>query len=86
MPAFSVPKLGYVSDYIQNPPGMYITIGVGILLILLVFLPDMIGHKKGEDSRIAAAQAEIQATNGENQRLKAEVERLKAQMEEKKSE
>lgn len=86
VPAFSVPKLGYVSDYIQNPPGMYITIGVGILLILLVFLPDMIGHKKGEDSRIAAAQAEIQATNGENQRLKAEVERLKAQMEEKKSE
>ena len=32
VPKFSIPKLGYVSDFIQNPPGMYITIGVGIVL------------------------------------------------------
>ncbi len=83
VPAFSVPKLGYVSDFIQNPPGMYITIGVGLVLILLVFLPDMIGMKKEE---AAAMHAEIDATNGENQRLKAEVERLKAQITENKSE
>lgn len=49
VPQFSIPKLGYVSDFIQNPPGMYITIGAGVVLILLVFLPDMIGGKKRED-------------------------------------
>lgn len=80
VPQFSIPKLGYVSDFVQNPPGMYITIGVGIVLILLVFVPDMIGKKKeDEDTEVAAAQTEIIAANEENERLKAEIERLKAE-------
>ncbi len=40
-PVFSIPYLGYVSKYIQNPPGMYIAIAAGAILILLVFLPDL---------------------------------------------
>ena len=48
VPRFAIPKLGYVSDFVQNPPGMYITIGVGIVLILLVFAPDIISKKKKE--------------------------------------
>lgn len=81
VPKFSIPKLGYVSDFVQNPPGMYITIGVGIILILAVFLPDMIGKKKNEDEdkEVAAVQTEIDATAEENERLKAEIERLKAE-------
>lgn len=50
VPQFSIPKLGYVSDFVQNPPGMYITIGVGAVLIVLVFLPDMF-KKKSEDDK-----------------------------------
>ena len=42
VPKFSIPLLGYVSDYIQHPPGIYVAIGVGAGLILLVFLPDII--------------------------------------------
>lgn len=80
VPKFAIPKLGYVSDFVQNPPGMYITIGVGIILILLVFVPDMIGKKKEEeDTEVAATQTEINAANEENERLKAEIERLKAE-------
>ena len=80
MPQFSIPKLGYVSDFIQNPPGMYITIGIGVILILAVFLPDMIGKKKKEyDPETAAVQTEIDATAEENERLKTEIERLKAE-------
>ena len=81
VPQFSIPKLGYVSNFVQNPPGMYITIGVGIILILAVFLPDMIGKKKNEDEdkEVAAVQTEIYATAEENERLKAEIERLKAE-------
>lgn len=54
VPQFAIPKLGYVSDFVQNPPGMYITIAVGVVLILLVFLPDMIRGSKKDD----AAEAE----------------------------
>ncbi len=42
VPQFSIPLLGYLSDFIQNPPGMYITVAVGLVLIIMVFLPDMI--------------------------------------------
>lgn len=40
-PVFSIPLLGYVSNYVQNPPGMYVAISAGAILILLVFLPDV---------------------------------------------
>lgn len=40
-PVFSIPYLGYVSSYIQHPPGTYVAIAAGALLILLVFLPDV---------------------------------------------
>lgn len=46
VPQFSIPLLGYVSDFVQNPPGMYITVAAGVVLIALVFLPDLITGKK----------------------------------------
>ncbi len=46
VPHFAIPYLGYVSDFIQNPPGTYITIGAAAVLVLLVFLPDLKRRKK----------------------------------------
>ncbi|MBE6680419.1 MAG: signal peptidase I [Ruminococcaceae bacterium] len=88
VPKFSISKLGYVSDFVQNPPGMYITIGVGIILILAVFLPDMIGKKKKEeeDEEVAAVQTEIDAASEENEKLKAELAQLRAEINDKKTE
>ena len=40
-PLFSVPYLGYVSNYIQNTPGRYVAISGGAVLLLLVFIPDL---------------------------------------------
>ena len=82
VPKFSVPKLGYVANFIQHPPGIYITIGVGIALILVVFLPDMIVKKKKQDEENEASdiQTEIDKTTQENERLREEVEKLRAQM------
>lgn len=40
-PVFSIPYLGYVSNYIQNPPGMYVAMSAGAILIMLVFIPDL---------------------------------------------
>lgn len=74
---FAIPKLGYVSDFIQNPPGMYITIAAGAVLIILVFLPDFLPKKKEEE----VASEEVSAAQDENARLKEELEALKAQLE-----
>ena len=88
VPQFSIPKLGYVSDFVQNPPGMYITIGVGVILILLVFLPDMFGKKKENEEILetVSVQTEIDTAAEENEKLKAELAQLRAEMESKKSE
>lgn len=41
-PVFTIPYLGYLASYIQNPPGTYIAISVGAILLLIVFLPDLL--------------------------------------------
>lgn len=45
-PVFTVPYLGYVADYIQHPPGMYTAIAAGVILLLLVFIPDLFDDDK----------------------------------------
>ena len=45
-PIFSIPYLGYVAEYIQHPPGMYIAISAGAILLLLVFIPDIFADDK----------------------------------------
>lgn len=40
-PVFSIPKLGYLANYIQKSPGRYIAISAGAIILLLVFLPDL---------------------------------------------
>ena len=51
VPKFSIPKLGYVSDFIQNPPGMYIAVIIAVALIILVFLPDFVKKKKKDEDK-----------------------------------
>lgn len=47
-PVFTVPKLGYLANYIQHPPGMYVAISLGALVLLLMFLPELIGAMAGD--------------------------------------
>ncbi len=42
---FHIPGLGYVSGFIQDPPGLYITIVLGLGLLAAVFVPDMVKKK-----------------------------------------
>ena len=84
VPQFSIPKLGYVSNFVQNPPGTYITIGAGVVLIFLVFAPDLLGKKKKAETIVdAAIQAERDTVAEENEKLKAELERLRAEADSK---
>lgn len=44
---FSIPYFGYVSSYIQNPPGLYIALGCGAVLLIIAFWPT--GKKKEQE-------------------------------------
>ena len=60
-PVFSIPQLGYVANYIQNPPGTYIAISGAAVLLLLVFLPDLLfddDSKKKKDGEESSGQAD----------------------------
>lgn len=50
-PVFSLPKMGYVANYIQKPPGLYIAISGAAVLLLLVFLPDLFGEDEDDKRR-----------------------------------
>ena len=41
VPRFKIPYLGYVSDFVQHPPGTYITIGIAVVVLIGLFLPDI---------------------------------------------
>lgn len=45
-PIFSIPYLGYFANAVQNPPGLYIAIGIAVMLLILVFVPDLFREGK----------------------------------------
>lgn len=47
---FTVPYLGFLIAYIQQPPGTYITVSVVAVLLLLTILPDVI-FPEGKDNK-----------------------------------
>lgn len=55
-PIFTIPYLGYVASFIQNPPGMYYAIAFGAVLLAMVFLPGLLDDdkKKKKDDDAAA--------------------------------
>lgn len=48
-PVFMIPYLGYAAYYIQHPPGMYVAIAAGAVLLILVFLPDLFKEEEKKD-------------------------------------
>lgn len=59
-PVFTIPYLGYFSDWITQPPGMYIGITAGVVLLILLFLPDVL--KKADEADKRAAEKKNQQT------------------------
>lgn len=47
-PVFTIPNLGYLANYIQNPPGMYLAISAGAILLMMVFIPDLFANDAAE--------------------------------------
>lgn len=57
-PVFSIPYLGYVADYIQHPPGRYVALSAGAVLLLLVFLPDVFSEDPDKKKKAEAESGE----------------------------
>ncbi len=57
-PVFSIPYLGYVADYIQHPPGRYVALSAGAVLLLLVFLPDVFSEDPDKKKKAEAEDGE----------------------------
>ena len=45
-PVFNIPYMGYVVNYIQHPPGTYVSIAAGAIILLLAFLPDLFADEE----------------------------------------
>lgn len=50
-PVFTIPYLGFVANYIQNPPGTYIAVCGGAVLLLLLFIPDLLSSDEPEKEK-----------------------------------
>ena len=57
-PVFTIPQLGYVANYIQNPPGTYIAISGAAILLLLMFLPDLFSEDEPKKTVESAGEEE----------------------------
>lgn len=45
---FSIPLLGYFAAFIQHPPGSYLLVSAGAVILLLILLPDLLFPAKKE--------------------------------------
>ena len=60
-PVFMIPLLGYVSNYISRPPGLYVAAMGLLIVILLMFVPDILraadrADKKAAEKKTAEAE------------------------------
>lgn len=44
-PVFTIPYLGYLFHYVQSPPGIYVAIVAGVLLLFFMFLPEVLSSE-----------------------------------------
>jgi signal peptidase len=58
VPKFSIPLLGYVATFVQTSPGAYISIAIGIALLLFVFLPDLLAKKENDEETLDEKDAD----------------------------
>ena len=50
---FNIPSLGYFSNWIVRSPGLYVGLSFGLILLILVLLPDFMEKAVEEDRKAA---------------------------------
>lgn len=85
VPVFTIPYLGYVSDFIQN--NVYLAVSGGAILILLVFIPDLLGmddKKKTAPEAVPAGEATSAPPADDDVKTELIVEEASADVDEEK--
>ena len=59
-PVFTIPELGYIANYIQNPPGTYIALSAGAVLLLLMLIPDLLAPEEPKKSQAEKAEEALE--------------------------
>lgn len=62
-PIFTIPYLGYISNYLTTPPGMYVGGSVVIVILLLMLVPDLIKRVDKKDKEKALLKEEANDTD-----------------------
>jgi signal peptidase len=57
-PVFTIPYLGYISNWITNPPGRYVALTAAVIFLVLLFLPDALKKADEADRRAAEKKRE----------------------------
>lgn len=66
-PVFAIPFLGYISNWVQRPPGSYIAVAAVAVLLSTVLLSDILGrNRKSRQEEIDEAVAKALAAEKEN--------------------
>lgn len=52
-PLFSIPYIGYIAGFIQNPPGLYVAISVCAVMLILAFLPDLFKNDRKKTEKVS---------------------------------
>ena len=58
---YCIPYLGYVSSWVTEPPGLIIVILGAVVLLILIFLPDVLDKMDEADAKAAAKKAAKEA-------------------------
>jgi signal peptidase len=62
-PVFSIPLLGYFSNFISTPPGVYIAVAAVMAIIMLICLPGLL-HKENENNQVKTMGKNGRSKNG----------------------
>ena len=58
MPVFSIPYIGFVANFVQHSPGMYVAISAGGILLILTFLLDYLSKDADKEDTVPEAAEE----------------------------
>jgi signal peptidase len=68
-PVFCIARLGYLSDYLTHPPGMYIGWSAMAVLLLLLFTPELLKLAEKSDQKTAEKKRAAELTEGKNRKV-----------------
>lgn len=68
-PVFCIQYLGYLSDYLTHPPGMYMGWSAMAVLLLLLFTPEILKLAEKSDQKSAEKKRTAELTKGESRKV-----------------